>query len=273
MTELAQYLSAKSRDGLVAWSIEAAAAEAYALSAHQVEAAILDAGLLPARYARNLGSLGLDGQLCLHRSAVAVIGCGGLGGHLLEGLARLGVGRLTAVDPDCFDETNLNRQLLSTIGGLGEAKVDAAACRVAAINPAAILRPLRLAFSAETAAAILDGQQLVMDGLDSVIDRIALSEACAARGLALVHGAVAGCFLQLAVQTGTQPGLARLFTGSGQARGDETRLGNQAFGPAAVAALQVAEACKLLTGQASPLEGRLYSLDLSSYTAVSFPLA
>ena len=82
-------------------------------------------------------------QLRLFRSRVAVIGCGGLGGYLIEQLARLGVGTLVLVDPDVFEEHNLNRQLLSSPAHLGIPKVDVARERVAAINPAVTVEPHR----------------------------------------------------------------------------------------------------------------------------------
>ena len=108
----------------------------------EVEGVALSLGLMPARYQRNQQIITVQDQLKLFRSRVAVIGCGGLGGYVIEELARLGVGTLVAIDPDIFQEHNLNRQILSTTDALGRAKVELAAERVAEINPATILLPV-----------------------------------------------------------------------------------------------------------------------------------
>jgi len=71
------------------------------------------------RYEKNLGTLTQEGQMKLFSTTVAVVGMGGIGGFLVEGLARLGVKKIIAVDMDTFDETNLNRQILSSVNNLG----------------------------------------------------------------------------------------------------------------------------------------------------------
>lgn len=89
---------------------------------------------MEARYLRNFDALTEEEFRALRAGRVLVVGCGGLGGHLIELLARLGVGSLTVVDGDVFEETNLNRQLLSTEALLGCSKAQAAADRVRAVN-------------------------------------------------------------------------------------------------------------------------------------------
>ena len=66
------------------------------------------------RYLRNIGVIAEDEQELLSQKSVCVIGCGGLGGGVIENLVRIGVGKFTVVDSDVFDVTNLNRQVLST---------------------------------------------------------------------------------------------------------------------------------------------------------------
>jgi molybdopterin-synthase adenylyltransferase len=124
------------------WACQLAAAEKFQVSVAEVEGITLGLGLLPARYQRNQQTLTVYDQLKLFRSRVAVIGCGGLGGYVIEELARLGVGTIYAIDPDTFQEHNLNRQLLSSTANLGRAKVEIAAARVAEINPATTLIPV-----------------------------------------------------------------------------------------------------------------------------------
>jgi molybdopterin/thiamine biosynthesis adenylyltransferase len=283
------FLDSNLANGFVPWAAEQEAARRYALDASAVESAILDAGLLPARYARNAGSLGLDGQKALHKACVLVAGCGGLGGYLILGLARLGVGCIVAVDPDVFDESNLNRQALCTTANLGQSKALEAARQAALINPACRVRPHQERLGPDNADSLLAGVDLALDGLDSVSARIALSEACARNGLPLVHAAVAGWYGQVATQPGvdsrsgstpeTRPGqveasVARLYApvAATADRGDEQRLGNQVYGPAFAAAIQLAEACRIITGKAPALANKLYTYDLSSMGCGSFGL-
>ncbi len=274
---IGDFLKASLEGGFVPWAAEREAAQRYGLDARSVEAAALDRGLLPARYARNEGSLGIEGQKALHGARALVAGCGGLGGHLIEGLARLGVGSIVAVDPDRFDESNLNRQALCTMENLGRPKADEAARRVALINPACAVFPLCERLNTVNADALLAGIHIALDGLDSVSARIALSEACARLGVTLVHAAVAGWYGQASTQgggPGATASVARLYElAAGTAdRGDEQRLGNQAYGPAFAAAVQLAEACRIICGKAPALAMKLYSYDLSAMGSAIFDL-
>ena len=90
--------------------------------------------LLKERYRRNTSSISQDECSKLHEFNVCVIGCGGLGGYIIEMLARIGIGTLTIVDMDKFDETNLNRQILSRESNIGEYKVIVAKERIKDIN-------------------------------------------------------------------------------------------------------------------------------------------
>ena len=65
------------------------------------------------RYKRNIGALTIEEHEKLKQFKVCVVGCGGLGGYIIEMLGRIGVGNITAIDGDVFDESNLNRQILS----------------------------------------------------------------------------------------------------------------------------------------------------------------
>ena len=88
------------------------------------------------RYSRNVPAISAEEQAALAEKRVLIAGCGGLGGNLLEHLARLGVGHITAVDGDVFEASNLNRQLLSTPALLGYGKAAAARQRAGQVNPA-----------------------------------------------------------------------------------------------------------------------------------------
>jgi hypothetical protein len=91
-----------------------AIAQDLGLSLLDVYRATLDLGIYPHRYLRNRDGISLQDQLKLAESKVAVVGAGGLGGTVIQLLGRIGIGRLTVVDSDVFDETNLNRQVFCT---------------------------------------------------------------------------------------------------------------------------------------------------------------
>ncbi|WP_224962860.1 HesA/MoeB/ThiF family protein [Geomonas subterranea] len=262
MDELNNFLEAHAEMGLIGWVHQAEAARRFGITVHQAERAILEMGLLPARYQRNCGTASVEGQLVLHGSRVAVIGCGGLGGYVVEQLARLGVGTIVAVDPDVFEEHNLNRQLLSSIEGLGAPKAAAAAQRVAAINPAVTVVPVQDAFCPENASVLLAGSRVAVDALDSVQTRLELADACNRLQLPLVHGAIAGWYGQVATQLPGHATVRHIYSSWTSGAGVERELGNPSFTPAAVAGVQTAEVCKLLLGLEHPLSGRKLLLDL-----------
>lgn len=272
MLGLHSYLMAAEKDGLVSTRCQQEACEALGVSFAEVEAAILSLGLFPARYQRNRQTISTEEQQTLLRSRVAVLGCGGLGGYIIEELARLGVGTILALDPDVFEEHNLNRQILSRIDSLGEAKVAAAARRVAEINPAVDLIPVRRAFDRDNGAEFLAGATVVVDALDNVITRLELAEVCRELAIPLVHGAIAGWYWQVATQLPEEDISICLASAAGGQKGVETRLGNPSFTPAVVASLQVAEVCKLILGQGTPLSGRMLVGNLLQMEFEEMPL-
>lgn len=260
--ELTTFLRQRAAAGLVPWPIEVEAAAQFGLTCHAVEESMLEAGLLPARYQRNRQMLTVADQLRLLRSRVVVVGCGGLGGYAIEELARLGVGEIVAIDPDHFEEHNLNRQLLSSPARLGQAKVQAAAERVAEINPAVLLTPLQLALTQENGMALLAGAQIAVDGLDTISARCALAACCNAAQIPVVHAAIAGWYGQITTQFPDEEMMQRFCGEETADRGIEKELGNPAFTPALLASIQVADACKVLLGRGVPLRRRLLQIDL-----------
>lgn len=210
------------------------------------------------RYSRNIPSLSAEEQAALTGRRVLVAGCGGLGGYLLEYLARLGVGEITAVDGDVFEPSNLNRQLLSAQDLLGSSKALAAQTRIRAVNPAVTVRAVEMFLDEENGDGLVRGQNLVLDALDSVPARLTLEAACAREGIPLVHGAIQGWSAQVAVVPPGSGLLQRLYGSRGTPQ-EKTCL---PFTPAFCAAIQAAEAVKLLCGRVPALEGKLLLADL-----------
>lgn len=262
MTELMEYVRRAASGDLVSWSMQCEAAQRFSLSLFQMEGRLLEAGLLPARYQRNRQGISTAQQLKLHKARVAVIGCGGLGGYVIEELARLGVGTLVAVDPDVFEEHNLNRQLLSTPDQLGQGKAAMASARVAQINPAVCVQPQMVAFGSANAAQLLSGCDLAIDALDNIRVRLELAESCDHLQIPMVHGAIAGWYGQVLTQFPGEKHLQRIYAHGVEGMGAEKTLGNPSFTPALVASLEVAEACKILIGVGESLRGRKLIIDL-----------
>lgn len=262
MTEIDQWITAHTRNGLLHWTDQVAAADRFNTSVATIEGLTLKQGILPARYQRNQNLLSCDDQYRLFTSHVVVVGCGGLGGHVIEGLARLGVGHLTIIDPDIFEEHNLNRQTFCTVNNLGRSKVEVTAERVAELNPAVTISSHVLAFASYNGTKLLSGADTVVDALDSIIVRLELSAVCRELRLPLVHGAIGGWSGQITSQLTGDNSIETLYVGKEKHSGIENKMGNPSFTPALIAALQVTETTKILLNIGEPLSGRLLTIDL-----------
>jgi len=219
------------------------------------------------RYLRNVPALTEEECRILGTKKVAVIGCGGLGGHLLELLARIGVGHLVAVDGDVFDETNLNRQLLSSVSALGSGKAAAAKTRIAQINPNIQVTVHSVFLDAHNAPNLLADCDVAMDALDSIEARKVLARACTEAGIPLVHGAIGGWVAQAAISMPGDGLVDRLYP-EGSAVRDKSVL---SFTPALCASMQASLCVKLLTGR--PAEtGTLYYFDLLHQEFETIPI-
>ena len=262
MGNVIDFLHANAADGLVALTVQKEAAKRFNMSMPQVENQILSLGLLPKRYARNRKTITQEKQLSLFRSNVAVVGCGGLGGYLVEELARIGIGTIIVIDPDVFEEHNLNRQLYATLTTLGGAKVAAAAQRVGEINPAVTVIPLQKAFSRDNGKCLLNQAHVVIDALDSIPIRLVLADICELMNIPLIHGSIAGWYGQVTTQFPGDRTLQKIYSGCTLEKGVEEELGNPSFSPALVASIEVAEAIKVLLNEGTTLRGKLLSINL-----------
>ena len=197
------------------------------------------------RYSRNIPAVSTEDMDKIRKSKVLVAGCGGLGGFIIEYLARMGVGSIVAVDGDTFCESNLNRQILSTVNNLGKSKAMAAEERVLEINPDVDVTAVPEFFTEENAARLLAGVDLIMDALDNVASRHVLEDAAARAGLVIVHGAICGWDLQIMLAEPGKGMLHQMYP-AGSLPGSKTSL---PFTPAACAALQTSMAVRYLCGR------------------------
>lgn len=257
-----KFLTENAEGDLVSWLHQMEATRRFGVSYAEAESLIFRAGLLPMRYQRNRWMISSAQQQQLFRSRVAVVGCGGLGGYALEELARMGVGHLVAIDPDAFEEHNLNRQLLSSPSTLGTNKALAAARRIADVNPAVEVRAVQAPFTPDRADALIAGAAAVVDALDSVETRLRLAAGCAKLGIPLVSGTIAGWFGYVTTVFPGEQTLERLYSCWTGGRGIEADVGNPAFTPAAVASLQVAETVKVLLATGTLLRNKVLCVNL-----------
>ena len=239
-------------------------AEEQNISVRDAEIAALKNGIIPRRYLRNIGTIGLDGQLKLLQSSVAVVGAGGLGGTIIELMARQGIGHIIIIDNDRITEPDLNRQLMSTEKNLGQYKAVVAAKRVAKINSAVTVNTLLEKLTAENARRFLNGATVVADALDNLPSRLAVEDACRDLGIPLVHGTIAGFLGQLTTIFPKDAGLRSLYGSASKfpEQGIETKIGNPSATPSIIAAWQVQEIVKIITGIGKPLRNSLLLLDM-----------
>ncbi|MFH1216072.1 MAG: HesA/MoeB/ThiF family protein [Pseudomonadota bacterium] len=257
--DLVSELQKRTIDNILLFADVLALAGEYKMNPAQVEQAALENDIWPEAYLRHRGLFSSIEQHRLLGSTVAIIGCGGLGGHVFEELIRLGVGRIIVVDPDRFAAHNLNRQLLCTIDELGRLKVEAAVRRAAAVNPSVTVIPLARRFSAKVIGHLRQAQ-LVIDCLDSVVDRHELADFCFTAGIPLVHGAVQGWYGQIGVQKKTS--LIKKIYPHIPASDKVKETAVLSCTVATVASLQAAEAVKLLLNLESRLTDSWKSVDL-----------
>ena len=144
------------------------------------------------RYERQItiDKIGEEGQARLACSSVAVIGAGGLGSPILTYLALAGVGKLTLVDYDVVEISNLNRQFLHGTGDIGRKKTISAKEKLSALNPQIEVRPLAVELTLENAEELLAGHDLVIGALDSLEARWIVNEACVNLGIPYIDGGV-----------------------------------------------------------------------------------
>jgi molybdopterin/thiamine biosynthesis adenylyltransferase len=235
-----------------------------------IEITALEKGILPERYLRNFKSFNLSDQLRLLKSKVAVVGLGGLGGTVLEWLARAGVGHLNLIDGDRFEDHNLNRQLLCTQNRLGTSKARAAAERACRINSSLTVESYAEFLTAQNAARLVSECQAVVDCLDSITSRFIVEAAVKTAGIPLVSAAVAGLTGHITTIFPQDRGLELIYGPAHElkeAKGVETILGNLPPTVGLIASIESAEVIKVLLGHEEQLlRNQMLMVDLSSHT-------
>jgi molybdopterin/thiamine biosynthesis adenylyltransferase len=236
-----------------------------------------DAQLL--RYSRHilLNELGVEGQEALLASHALIIGAGGLGSPVALYLGSAGVGRITVVDHDVVDETNLQRQIAHNLARVGLAKARSIVDAIAAINPDVRVAPVVQRAGDALLDELIAQADVVLDCTDNFATRHAINRACVKHRKPLVSGAAIRMDGQLSVFDARSPGnpcYACVFPESADL--EETRCATMGvFAPLVgiVGTMQAAEALKLLCGLGSRLTGKLLMLDGRdlAFTEIALP--
>jgi molybdopterin-synthase adenylyltransferase len=199
-------------------------------------------------------------QRALADASVLVVGAGALGSPVAAYLAGAGVGRLGIVDDGEVELSNLHRQHLHFTPDVGVPKAHSAAAKLGFLNPEIVIEP----YQARFAAAMLEGQDLVVDCTDEFATRYEVNAACCAAGVPLVEGGVLGLSgLVMAIRPGETACYRCAFPQPPPSAPSCAEAG--ILGPAAgvIGSLQALEAIKLTAGLPDPLTDAFLQVDLS----------
>lgn len=209
------------------------------------------------RYQRQIlyPGFGEEGQNKLKCSHVVVAGVGGLGSLASIYLACAGIGRITIVDHDFVELSNLNRQILYCDEDIGEKKVFSAAKKLAKLNPAIEVIPVYDKITEDNVKGIIEGADAVVDGMDNLETRFILNSACVSEGIPFIHGAVHGLTGEITTIIPRKTACLACIFPEVPERGGATPV----FGvtPALIASLQVMETIKLLANIAGLLTDKM----------------
>ena len=250
------------RGGFARWKAEGLPVEYGALDADAAE-----------RYARHLvlPEVGVAGQQRLAQARIALIGAGGLGAPAALYLAAAGVGRMSLIDDDRIERSNLQRQVIHADDRVGTLKVDSARIALAALNPSVQIDSIATRLQAANVEELIRGHDLVIDGADNFPTRYLLNAACLRLGIPLVYGAVHRFSGQVSVfdpRRADSPCYRCLFPEppSAAEAPNCSEAGVLGVLPGVIGMLQATEALKLLLGIGTPLVGRLQCFDALAAT-------
>jgi len=226
----------------------------------QIEA--LQRRIIPLRYAKNFHALTLGEQRRICESRVIVCGCGGLGGVVINLLARAGVGTLRLIDGGVFVPSNLNRQWFCDTQEISQQKAEVTGARVRTINPFIEVEVFATLMDENNAGSFIEGMDLVIDALDDLASRFHLAETAKQMKVPLIHAAAVGWWGQ--ISTFLPESFLDLHSVYGH--GEEHDQADDIMGvlgpaPAIIGGLAAFEAIRLLSGKNSAYADQLCYLD------------
>lgn len=218
------------------------------------------------RYARQmiLPQFGALGQAQLQAAHVVVVGAGGLGSTVIPALAGAGVGRLTILDADVVEASNLHRQPLYTMHDLGQAKAQVAAARVRAINPDCQVQA-RIIRAGPQDESLVASADLILDAADNFATSYALSDLCFTAGKPLIAASILGMAGFVGGFCGGAPSYRAVFPKPDAAAGTCATAGVLGPAVAVLGAMQAQMALAVLLGMTPSPLGRMVTLDLQRW--------
>ena len=234
-------------------------------SGREIEIMALEHGVVPERYVRNMKTFSPQDQVALLKAQVSVVGLGGLGGTVVEILSRLGIGTLNVIDGDTFEESNLNRQFLSTPRMMAKSKADAAERRIKEINPSITVKQHSQFLDQNNGLDLLSRPDVIVDCLDNLKTRFVLERLCRQIGSPLVSAAVAGSSGHVTTIYPQDQGLKLIYGDPAKTppHGAEASLGTVPYSVTFLAALECAEIVKIIQHKGSLLRNKLLVADLN----------
>lgn len=236
------YLLENLYDNFLPMDLQQKTAQEFKISLREVEKIALKNDITPLRYKRNQSTISAKNQLKLLESHVAIVGCGGLGGHVAEILTRIGIGKLSLFDFDVFEEHNLNRQNFSNYRTLGREKVLVIKEELEKIDPSVHINAFVKNFRPIKDFDFISSADVIIDALDNPGTKLDLALVCKKNGKNFVHGAIAG----LNGQFCTNATLEHLY--KNRESGIEKVIGNPSFSVTFAASIQASETIKLMLG-------------------------
>ncbi|MGN7678593.1 MAG: HesA/MoeB/ThiF family protein [Anaplasma sp.] len=218
------------------------------------------------RYTRQITvpEIGVEGHKKLRRSSVLVVGCGGLGSHVIPILVACGLKRIVLCDDDVVKTSNLNRQTIYRERDVGRKKVIAAAEFVRECNSDVEVHTIDAAVGPKNYEDVLSNVEVVVDCVDRLIIKMVLNDACVVMGKALIHCAAIGFMGEvMTIRPGGRPCYRCFF----EADKTDKKLNCASAGVlgstvGVVGSLAASEAIKYIAGCSSNKGGRLYRVDL-----------
>ena len=239
-------------------------AKSLKLSLKEIEIAALKEGIAPARYIRNFDTISFTEQIALLNSKAAVVGCGGLGGNILELLARLGIGSILAIDGDIFQESNLNRQRLCCERSLGKNKAITVLSKIKQINSSISIQPCSHFINTQNIVSIIKDYDVIIDALDNIPLRFVIEKACRKLKIPFIHGAINGLQGQVSTIFPQDAGLSAIYGPEDRYKKYSPDKGISVLSvtPAMIASLQVTEVLKVLLNRGNLLRNKLLLINL-----------
>ncbi|MGL4642365.1 MAG: HesA/MoeB/ThiF family protein [Cetobacterium sp.] len=223
------------------------------------------------RYSRNFESLSLDEQMIIRNQTILVVGAGGLGGLLLDHLARLGVKKIKIIDFDCFDLSNLNRQLLSNENNLGFYKVEEAKKHINLVNSTVQVEIFSERFENCDFKTLFKDVDVVFDCCDNIESKFHIEIQSQLFKIPLIYGAVGGFFGQVGIILPGHPLLNQIYPRT-NLKGIESKIGNLCTTVSIVSSLQVSLFLKLILNKTFKLNG-FYYIDTLSFELEWIPFS